>query len=380
MTIHTQWMQILRENASEAFSHELASPVHASFIDGQIKLMKSDAVTQWHAFLHSQFVSVIMRHFQTYGASTVILAFDDKQNVPFAKSITQLKRRQGIQIIDFDENDVLPNELPSPWIEAIQNPFFKNKVIEYICINVPRLVYPPHNSRLIVDWKNNTAVQYLYDETGVSESLIDKEPIGEADLKFPMWMKRLQTSFLIEATDGDYIPIALSLRLHAITHPVVILKGKRDDLFEFITIHTLLSRLVELFKPLHLFSNSSASSNLSENDIQWAVRIFIVFLGLSGTDFSRAVALISPARMFQFRYKLAAAIMDLFSTVVSGTDSSQLQTGRQAQRFFKILYACVFPKHFNATSSCSLESQASRSSLGVRNKVCGFCDFFKVRL
>ena len=49
MTIHTKWMELLREEASDAFHRELgAGVVEASFIDGQIKLMKGDSILTWY--------------------------------------------------------------------------------------------------------------------------------------------------------------------------------------------------------------------------------------------------------------------------------------------------------------------------------------------
>ena len=48
MTIHTKWMELLRGEASDAFHHELGTGVvEASFIDGQIKLMKGDSILTW---------------------------------------------------------------------------------------------------------------------------------------------------------------------------------------------------------------------------------------------------------------------------------------------------------------------------------------------
>ena len=79
MTIHTQWMSILRENAVDAFHTSLPGTAEASFIDGQIKLMKGDTIHTWSHFLYSQFTSVIMRHFLEFGCKTVVLAFDDKR-------------------------------------------------------------------------------------------------------------------------------------------------------------------------------------------------------------------------------------------------------------------------------------------------------------
>lgn len=50
MTIHTKWMELLRkEAATEAFSYgePQMERLGASFIDGQIKLMKSEATQTW---------------------------------------------------------------------------------------------------------------------------------------------------------------------------------------------------------------------------------------------------------------------------------------------------------------------------------------------
>jgi hypothetical protein len=47
MTIHTKWMELLRTQAGEAFSSSLQHEVEASFIDGQIKLMKADSIQTW---------------------------------------------------------------------------------------------------------------------------------------------------------------------------------------------------------------------------------------------------------------------------------------------------------------------------------------------
>jgi hypothetical protein len=41
-------MELLRTEASDAFHHELGKDVvEASFIDGQIKLMKGDSIRTW---------------------------------------------------------------------------------------------------------------------------------------------------------------------------------------------------------------------------------------------------------------------------------------------------------------------------------------------
>ena len=196
--------------------------------------------------LYSKFTSVIMRHFVEYGCTTVVLAFDDKRYVPKAKAITQLKRRAGVNILQFSETDVLPTDLPVEWKEAIMSPWFKHRVIELICTNMPRLVRPPKSgSKLVIDWE--TVTQYTYHDEGEPPTMIrmtSSSDIGEADLKFTRWMKILQCPMLIEATDGDYIPIAMGLKTAGFSCPVTILKAwNQEKGFEFINIDALLGFL-----------------------------------------------------------------------------------------------------------------------------------------
>ena len=47
MTIHTKWMELLRTEAADAFEYDASPQLEASFIDGQIKLMKSEATQTW---------------------------------------------------------------------------------------------------------------------------------------------------------------------------------------------------------------------------------------------------------------------------------------------------------------------------------------------
>lgn len=349
-------MNILRSQAASAFSNTIPIEPKATFIDGQIKLMKPDCITQWHSFLYSQFTSVIMRHFQQYHASTVILAFDDKANVPFAKSITQLKRRSGVQVIEFGDDDVLPNEMPSPWIEAVMNASFKARLIEYICNNVPRLITPPNDCVLIIDWKDTVAKKYTYTETGVEETTIPKDAVGEADLKFPMWMKALRVPMLIEATDGDYIPIALSMKTCDVDEPITILKGKRGDDYEFISVDTLQVHLQTIFNP------AIAKTKTHSKHVE--IKLFITLLGLAGTDFSRPLPLISPNRVFQNITRIAVAVLEAFRDNI---DYDHL-TPAVGINVFKVIYTCVFPKHFTQRSPLSIVQQAARSSWGPRNK------------
>lgn len=354
MTIHTKWMELLRSEASDAFRYgELTQKVDASFIDGQIKLMKPETVQTWADFLYAKFTSVIMRHFARYGCTTVVLSFDDKRHVPRAKAITQLKRRSGVEIIDFGETDTLPTDLPLQWKESIMNAWFKHRVIELICANIPRLVTPPKGARLIVDWE--TATEYVYGG-GENPEIIDHGTItiGEADLKFTHWMRRFECPMLIEATDGDYIPIALGLKAAGHTHPIVILKAWNEIKggAEFLHVDLIHSFLKQKFE-----TASRCGRRPSADD--WEIKLFIVLLGLSGTDFTRNLPLVSPQKIWG-ALPLVIRTFDMDAAAIINTD--------QGKRIVELLYAEAFPKHIDAFSRRSVWTQAQASKLGARNK------------
>ena len=298
-----------------------------------------------------------MRHFVEYGCQTVVLAFDDKRHVPKAKSITQLKRRAGVNIIDFGESDVLPTALPSDWKEAIMNPWFKHRVIELICINVPRLVSPPRKGcRLIVDWE--TVSQYTYYEDDASEMpepVLVPQPtdIGEADLKFTRWMRSLQCPMLVEATDGDYIPIALGLKAAGFAHPVAILKAwTAEKGMEFIYLDELHSFLCKQMQ-------GACGCRAGPACAWWEIKLFITLLGLCGTDFTRNLPLISPHKMW------GALPLIVRTFEMEGCHCIQMAQGK---RIVELLYAEAFPKHIDSFSRRSVWTQAQASKLGQRNK------------
>ena len=352
MTIHTKWMELMRQEAADAFQSTLpgGNRTQATFIDGQIKLMKAESIQTWAHFLFSQFTCIINRHFLEYGCKTVVLAFDDKRHVPRAKAITQLKRRAGVEIIEFGENDVLPNEIPK-WMEAIMNPHFKNKVIQLVCDSIPHLVRGAEGCRLIIDWQSIEVYEYDGEGFIASSAAEPASTVGEADIKFPYWMRRLQTPMLIEATDGDYIPIALGLKSVDIHHPVAILKGRREDKPEFIDIDTLHSCLKTAFL--------RASRGKGSGGHCWEIKLFIALLGLSGTDFTRNLPLVSPVKIWQCLPLVAQTFSMQGDTAIDQA---------QGKRIVELLYSEVYPKHIDPYSRQSIWHQAQVSKLGARNK------------
>ena len=63
------------------------------FLDGQVLLMRANAITTWSVFLKVQFEIKVRRSFET-GADVVVLAFDDYTYVPRSKTMTQTKRNK----------------------------------------------------------------------------------------------------------------------------------------------------------------------------------------------------------------------------------------------------------------------------------------------
>ena len=54
MTIDAGWVKLLKKGAPHAFTARRPFAPAAVFIDGQIKLMKSDAIRTWETFLKYQ--------------------------------------------------------------------------------------------------------------------------------------------------------------------------------------------------------------------------------------------------------------------------------------------------------------------------------------
>jgi hypothetical protein len=286
----------------------------------------------------------------------VILAFDDRSRVPRAKAITQLKRRAGVQTIDFTDLDTLPNEIPPIWKEAIMNQSFRNRVIELVCTNIPRLIDPPPlGCSLVIDWVD--VREYRYTEASdpvvsvLTEQVYVEGPVGEADIKFAFWMRRLQCPMLIEATDGDYIPISLGLKTRGVQAPVWILKSWKEERgYEYIAIDTIYLFLQQKFQ------RASQGRRCCE---WWEIKLFITLLGFSGTDFTRNLPLISPQRMWD-NLPLIIQAFDMESAVSVGIP--------QCKRVVELLYGEAFPKHIDVFSRRSVWQQVQGSKLGARNK------------
>ena len=131
MTIDSSWIARLKEDAPHCFTKARPFAPACVFLDGQIKLMCPNSCTTrtWDDYVRCQFERSI-QHYLDAGAQCVVLAFDDYQRVPQAKSMTQTKRRKHVPTMQFNERDELPPVVPNGerWVQCIVNRVFKSKV------------------------------------------------------------------------------------------------------------------------------------------------------------------------------------------------------------------------------------------------------------
>ena len=225
----------------------------------------------------------------------VVLAFDDYSLVPKAKAITQAARRARLVPLEFDEGDPLPEFPPDPWTAAMINRTFKARVIQLVVEALPTILRAPGaGSALIVDWKGGTCSKWEWMEDGTIQcSEMPREPAGEADIKFSRWATRLGVSMGAEATDGDFVPIAL---MSSVGHLFVLrneVNGEKPQdncgggsiggrQHEWVDIDLLRKGLIDC---MAIKSQS--------------IEPLIVLIAMTGTDFSRGLPWVGPKRLIK---------------------------------------------------------------------------------
>ena len=191
MTIDAGWVKLLKKGAPHAFTARRPFAPAAVFIDGQIKLMKSDAIRTWETFLKYQFLTTIEHAFAT-GARTVVLGFDDYEFVPTAKSMTQRKRMSAVAAIEFNLEQELPACIPECWPAAIKNRAFKSQVVGFVLRNLRARFRDETERTLIIDYRGAPEVlgkavvlpRVFYDADGGVRADLRR---GECDVKAWAW-------------------------------------------------------------------------------------------------------------------------------------------------------------------------------------------------
>ena len=296
MTIDSGWVQILKRESPAAFHNKLPCVPTTWFIDGQIKLMKAAWIDTWETFFHRQFVDTIERALG-FGASVVVMGFDDYAHVPPCKSMTQRKRSAKVVTYEYDPAEALPRVPPEDWNAAMRNRNFKINVIKFVVRNL-EIHFRACQKTVIIDWIGEPVV--LGRALALDgRSLPVREPgskRGECDIKAFGWTAWGPT--VLQSTDGDFVPLALlqpsdnaapiyleRLMTHLTPAKKRSIDGDRKRQLEYVCISTLLARVCEL-----LPSHSSPAATLA------------TMIALTGCDFCNSMPVVGPAKLWAAKH------------------------------------------------------------------------------
>ena len=391
MTIDSTWLASFKEDVPCAFTPSPPHRAGAVFVDGQIKLMQAaptESMT-WDEFIHRQFARHLGRHLER--VDTVILAFDNYAEVPRAKAMTQLKRRRPIPPCPLDEHAALPCMVPEGelWGQCIASRAFKAKVIDLVLLRLPHvLLVGRPGKRLVVDYVR--PVEHTF-EPGVGmrrADLDDLEPLGEADVKFPRYAD-MHATLLVDSIDGDSVAIALRhhelcVRRGACPPRVSVYrlelktpdakadakpdaegrKRKTPDAkpkraprtYEYVDIPALYEGLLQAVA-------QSAGRVLLPSHRGHEMAMLLALVGLTGTDFSRGLPLLSGRALFGF-------LPDLWGTLAAVYDpaSEALAVDGAADRLVGLVYRTKYQNHARARALPAVLDELRASKLSERVK------------
>jgi len=353
MTIDSGWVQILKRECPQAFHKSLPCVPTTWFIDGQIKLMKAGWIDTWEVFFHRQFVDTIDRAL-AFGASVVVLGFDDYAHVPPCKSMTQRKRSAKVATYEYDPAEALPRKPPEDWNAAMRNRNFKINVIKFVLRNL-EIHFKTCPKTVILDWVGAPVV------LGRPLALDCRElPVreagnkrGECDIKAFGWTVWGPT--VLQSTDGDFVPLALLQTPAAATasSPIYLerlmthltpakkrtVDGDRKRQLEYVCVSTLLARVRELL-PTH----ASPAATLA------------TMIALTGCDFCNSMPAIGPAKLWAAKHACRALDFGTTEGVLAAVASA---------------YQLNFEKHVRPTRQGDIEGAAGQvpTALGVYARV-----------
>jgi len=214
MGFDSQWPKIWSED-SDAFVVQRVT-CKTIFIDAQIQLMKSfvkEDECSWRAFIQRTFFVPIAEFHRRY--DTVIVCFDNYENVPIFKSIEQSKRSStpgaaaAGSSFSFKAGDTLPSRPYEQriWTQALQNRTFKSNIISLITSMMAAEYVPPRRATtLVVDFVNSTRIDY-HTHGHTRAILADMKPMGESDVKFMRYVP-LFGDMCVDSVDSDVLLIA----------------------------------------------------------------------------------------------------------------------------------------------------------------------------
>lgn len=369
MTIHSDWSRVLKEECPEAYTPKLPDDanVNVGIVDGHIQLMGGCYVRTWMEFIEKQYLRPV-REFYRCGCKVAVVNFDNSLVVPPYKCMTQTKRRAKFKDVSFGPSDPLPHEIPEDWMAFMMNPYFKMRVISYVCEKLPSLVDTSSEGRkLIIDYRGHPKL-YSDGEPCPTE-IRDFQPLGEADVKFCRYVHRFGNA-MVWAVDGDYIPIALLYyaergvtnknhiyiyrqlstlkRFNGDTEGTVSeSKGKRQ--MEYLSVHLIYHVILSAFRQSgsrHIaILRGNEQMKPTDGDV---IRIAVNLMLLAGTDYSKPLPMVGPKRIWD---QLPNFIHQLFGCY--DFETKRLDPVRVSNLLVSRIYSLVYEKHLQCVTNRS---------------------------
>ena len=320
MTIHSDFFKLAKEGCGQAFTEAAPKRPDVVFIDGQVKLMKADAIDSWPLFFRIQFFRTIEKSF-ALGAHTVVLGFDNYDHVPSAKAMTQAKRCKHKVNYECAQSSCLPAKIPEDWGSAMANRTFKVKVVCKVLEATTawfeqKLKEDPlyANLSLVLDHRGVPSVlgssslvrDFVHSrEWSTTEHTVGR---GECDIKAYTWQHMAQCLCIV-SVDGDYLPLSLLQTLEPNSCDVLLYRmltrtktepAKRKSTYEndtsrppprayeFVDIAPLKAWLTVVFP----------------SKVVHPVRQFCAMVALCGCDFARNLPRLGPRSLWKIRHRL----------------------------------------------------------------------------
>ena len=367
MTIHSDWSRVLYEECPEAFTKlPPKSGNQIGFVDGHLQLMRLNARSgSWANFVTFQFVKPL-RMLLDSGCKRVVLCFDSYEHVPVYKNMTQTKRTNKHVVPTFARGQELPHDIPDDPMPYLMNRNFKRQVIQMLCDKVPAALELAAGQSLIVDYQY--VIEYTGPSGGVPMPVDGMAPMGESDVKFARYVQTYGNA-LVHAIDGDYLMIAL---LYYCTNDRL---GKQNQIHiyrqlasPFDTDASVCKRSLSgadkalkkppmcwvniqlLFCVIHGCMRQSVQAKLIAMSDQRLVRSAVFFMLLAGTDFSRALPLLGPKRLWAYLPNIVCAL-------VSATCDDLVELDILYNGVVGAMYSDLFEKHVVKRQSGSVVLQ-----------------------
>lgn len=397
MGIDASWPRIFKAEGAEYV--ETDKGVNTVFVDAQILLMKSTIPEQgctWKEFVEKNFGQRLVALHRKY--ETVIVAFDNYEQVPVYKSIEQERRIAKVAPFAFANGDDVPSRPPSSkvWSNALLNRAYKTNIITMIVTMLARS-YDPHVQKktLILDFVNVVEITFTPYERKQSV-LEDMQAMGESDVKFMRYADKYG-DLVVESVDSDVMLIAmLYVQKTKFKHRIFVKRIKSAPIDETVdeknekvakrkraaggsvggsekTLRARLEYETLCINTLLLMLHNAAYEAIGrELVIEHAhlTNILVVIMLLNGSDYSRGLPRVGAKSVWEMLEVIVPAFVATTSMV---GDAIVLDSELCIDAVFAEIYKAKFSRHVSTTESSFSEVRAelvnSKLSYAVRDNI-----------